>query len=310
MIIVTWLLGFLRAIYEKFEIRHVIAEMLRRKYTTKIDPVAGLMYMIGYGKENLKLPVYQEFDDPNDVWSRYMMHQESRFQGDRASTFVDLCILFRFPHPSGKGWFPSWDQISNHPDYSLTEPQKPLGNSNNGYELDMNNVHLRRGCKLELIEDDPNADDPVPTKQDTPKPEPGFTFEIKLGSRTDNPQIEEDHLDSWDTVRVHCPHSDFKEPPEEGEYAILAISMYVRDQIIAQLPKFIFMNTAQKLDKVLFSHLVLCEVLDRNHLGGNDEGSNQIHLRKVAAVQVLAPHHEKVQKGLGKIKKDVQVFIY
>ena len=121
----------------------LIAEINRRYSTNPRDRVAGLgLFAIqdaeqwgNYkspcvpGNLPIHLPVYHPTESSEDAWLRLVgttLRLVTMFRKNNTSSMAHQ-LLTLFPHPSAEHWCPSWSQIMNYPNISITEPQLPDG---------------------------------------------------------------------------------------------------------------------------------------------------------------------------------------
>jgi len=107
-------------IYQKYDIGPLITEMVRRSASNQLDRVAGVMYQLGQGDPGIRFPIYDPSETVDKAWQRYVRNW-AKLTGTH--TVADLSLLFGFPHPSARDWFPSWRQLEKYPDRSLKEEQ-------------------------------------------------------------------------------------------------------------------------------------------------------------------------------------------
>ncbi|KAK0477509.1 hypothetical protein EDD18DRAFT_1469290 [Armillaria luteobubalina] len=81
------------------QILHFLQEMKRRKSSSPVDKVAGLVFLL----QLKRLPVYDAGQSEEDAWTELM---------DVAHDKLRAIFLFWYPKPNGNGsWRPSWEQL-------------------------------------------------------------------------------------------------------------------------------------------------------------------------------------------------------
>lgn len=99
----------------------MLLEINRRYASNPVDKIAALMYLFLNGIHAHSLPIYIPSETPAAAWERFIK-STARF-GQHPTRYA-LALLDIFPHPSSRHWFPSWGQVANYPDVSVTDPQE------------------------------------------------------------------------------------------------------------------------------------------------------------------------------------------